>query len=375
MKQDTMLLIASTVTNADLLYRTRFFAPDPFIFIEHTGKKIIILNDLELDRGKEEASVDEVLSLSEYRKKLPSRKPKQPGFTDIIALVFKERGVKSVLVPGDFPIKYADGLRKLGYRVNYKKEEPFFKERMKKTPEEIKSITDSLRKTEKAMGRATQILASSKTRDGKLFLNGSALTSEMIKSEINAELSKLGCVASDTIVACGVHSSMPHNRGDGPLFAGQPIVIDIFPRSQQSGYFGDMTRTVVKGEPSKELEKMYQTVLRGQRLGLSLIKHGARVKEIHGAIVDFFKKSGFETGIIEGKQQGFIHSTGHGLGLDLHEPPRVGFTDTILEEGNVITVEPGLYYEKLGGVRIEDVVVVKKDGCVNLTRYPKRFRV
>jgi Xaa-Pro aminopeptidase len=375
MKRDTLLIIASTVNSADLLYRTRFFAPDPFIFIEHNGKKIIILNDLELDRGKEEESVDEVLSLSEYKKKLSPRKRKRVGFADVVNLVFEERGVKSVLVPGDFPIKYADELRKLGYRVNYKKEEPFFKERIKKTHEEIKSITDSLRKTEKAMDRAIQTIASSKTRDGKLFLNGSPLTSEMIKGEINSELSKLGCVASNTIVACGVHSSMPHNRGDGPLFADQPIVIDIFPRSQQSGYFGDMTRTVVKGEPSKELEKMYQTVLKGQRIGLSLIKHGARVKEIHGEIVEFFKKSGFETGIIGGKQQGFIHSTGHGLGLDLHEPPRVGFTDTILEVGNVITVEPGLYYEKLGGVRIEDVVVVKKDRCVNLTRYPKRFRV
>lgn len=374
MKHDALLIIASTENSADLLYRTRFFAPDPIIFIEHRDKKTIILSDLELDRGKEESDVDEVLSLSEYRKKLPSRKRKQAGFTHIVDLVFKERGIKSVLVPEDFPIKYADKLRRLGYRIRYK-EGLFFEERMKKTPEEVRFISDSLRRTEMAMDRAIQMIASSKIRDGKLFLNGSLLTSEMIKGEVNSALSRLGYTASNTIVACGIHSSMPHHRGEGPLFAGQPIVIDIFPRSQESGYFGDMTRTVVKGKPSKELEKMYQTVLKGQRLGLSLIRHGAKAKDIHEAIVEFFKKSGFETGIIEGKQQGFIHSTGHGLGLEIHEPPRVGPTDTILEEGNVITVEPGLYYEKLGGVRIEDVVVVKKGGCVNLTRYPKRFRI
>jgi Xaa-Pro aminopeptidase len=374
MKQNTLLIIASSENSADLLYRTRFFAPDPIIFIEHKGKKIIILSDLELDRGKEEASVDEVLSFSEYRKKLPSRKRKQAGFTDITNLIFKERRIKSALVPGDFPIKYADELRKLGYRIRYK-EGLFFEERLKKTPEEVKFIADSIRKTERAMEHAIEKISSSKIRDGKLFLNGSLLTSEVIKGEINSELSRLGCAASNTIVACAVQSSMPHNRGEGPILANQPIVIDIFPRSQESGYFGDMTRTVVKGEPSEALEKMYQTVLKGQRLGLSLIKHGTNVKDIHGAIVEFFKKSGFETGMIDGKQQGFIHSTGHGLGLDLHEPPRVSFTDTTLEEGNVITVEPGLYYEKLGGVRIEDVVVVKKDGCTNLTRYPKRFRI
>lgn len=373
MKQDTLLIIASSEISADLLYRTRFFAPDPIIFIEHRGKKTIILSDLELDRGKEEADVDEVLSLSEYKNKLPHKKRKQAGFTDIVNLFFKERGIRTALVPGDFPIKYADELRKLGYRIRYK-EGLFFEERLKKTPEEVKFISDSLRKTEEAMERAIEMISSSKIRDGKLFLNGSALTSEIIKGEVNSELSKLGYVASHTIVACGIQSSMPHNRGEGPLLANQPIVIDIFPRSQESGYFGDMTRTVVKDEPSKELEKMYQTVLKGQRLGLSLIKHRAKVKDIHGAIVEFFKESGFETGMMDGKQQGFIHSTGHGLGLEIHEPPRVSFTDTILEEGNVITVEPGLYYEKLGGVRIEDVVVVRKDGCTNLTKYPKRFR-
>lgn len=373
MKQDTLLIIASSEISADLLYRTRFFAPDPIIFIEHRGKKTIILSDLELDRGKEEADVDEVLSLSEYKNKLPHKKRKQAGFTDIANLFFKERGIRTALVPGDFPIKYADELRKLGYRIRYK-EGLFFEERLKKTPEEVKFISDSLRKTEEAMERAIEMISSSKIRDGKLFLNGSALTSEIIKGEVNSELSKLGYVASHTIVACGIQSSMPHNRGEGPLLANQPIVIDIFPRSQESGYFGDMTRTVVKDEPSKELEKMYQTVLKGQRLGLSLIKHRAKVKDIHGAIVEFFKESGFETGMMDGKQQGFIHSTGHGLGLEIHEPPRVSFTDTILEEGNVITVEPGLYYEKLGGVRIEDVVVVRRDGCTNLTKYPKRFR-
>jgi Xaa-Pro aminopeptidase len=375
MREDTLLIIDSSEDNADLYYRTKFFVPDPVIFIEHRGKKIIVLSDLELERGKKEARVDSVLSLSGYRKKLPSKKQKKAGFVDIVDLVFKENEIKSALVPGRFPIRYADELRKLGYKISYKKKEPFFEERLKKTPQEIEFIRDSLKKTARAMDLAIQMIASSEVRKNKLFLDSSVLTSERIKGEINAELSRMGFTASHTIVACGVHSSMPHHRGEGPLFAGQPIVIDIFPRSQESGYFGDMTRTVVKGEPSKELEKMYQTVLKGQKLGISLIKDGVRTKEVHEAIVEFFKRCGFETGMMDGKQQGFIHSTGHGLGLEIHEPPRVGPGDEVLEEGNVITVEPGLYYEKLGGIRIEDVVVVRKNGCLNLTRYPKRFRI
>ncbi len=376
MQQNALLIIDSSESNADLYYKTKFFVPDPAVFIEHGGKKILVLSDLELDRGKGEAKVDSVLSLSEYRKRVPSDRRKRAGFVDIVDLVFKERRIKSAVVPGRFPIKYADELRKLGYKVSYKKEEPFFEDRLKKTSQEVGLIRDALKKTARAMELAIGMIASSEVKkNNKLFLGGRVLTSERIKGEINAELSKLGFTASHTIVACGVQSSMPHHAGEGPMFAKQAIVIDIFPRSQENGYFGDMTRTVVKGETSKELDKMYRTVLKGQKLGMSLIKHGAKSKEVHGAIMEFFKKSGFETGMIGGRQQGFIHSTGHGLGLEIHEPPRVGFGDEMLQEGNVVTVEPGLYYEKLGGVRIEDVVVVKKNGCENLTRCAKKFRV
>ncbi|HEY7535718.1 MAG TPA: Xaa-Pro peptidase family protein [Thermodesulfobacteriota bacterium] len=375
MRKDTLLIVDSSESNADLFYRTEFFVPDPVIFIEHKGKKILVLSDLELDRGKKEARVDSVLSFSEYRKKLPSRKQKKTGLVEIMDMVFKEHKIKSAVVPGRFPIRFADELRKSGYKISYKKEEPFYEERLRKTPDEVRFITDSLRKTERAMDLAIRMIASSEVRKNRLYFNGGVLTSEMVKGAVNAELSRLGYTASHTIVASGVHSSMPHHTGEGPIIANQPTVIDIFPRSQESGYFGDMTRTVVKGEPSKELENMYRTVIKGQRLGISLIKHGVKVKDVHGAILDFFEKSGFKTGKVDGRNEGFIHSTGHGLGLEIHEPPRVGFSEGVLKEGNVITVEPGLYYERLGGVRIEDVVVVKKDGCLNLTRYPKRFRV
>ncbi|MBI4228100.1 MAG: aminopeptidase P family protein [Deltaproteobacteria bacterium] len=375
MKGEAILIIDSSEGNADLYYRIKFFVPDPVIYIEHKRGRILVLNELEMERGKKEANVDFVLSFTEYRNRLPSKKRNKKVFTNIVDLIFNEYKVKNAIVPGMLPVKYADELRGLGYRISYKKQEPFFEERLKKTEKEIGFIKDSLANTSRAMDLAFRMISSSRVRKNVLYFNGTPLTSDRLKGEINALLSLLGYTASHTIVSCGIHSSMPHHTGDGPLLANQPIVVDIFPRSQKSGYFGDMTRTFVKGTPSKELEKMYKTVHIGQKIGISRIKHGVKTRDVHQSIVDFFKTSGFETGYIDGKHQGFIHSTGHGLGLEIHEPPRIGYGGEILEEGNVVTVEPGLYYEKLGGIRIEDVVVVKKDGCLNLTRYPKRFRV
>jgi len=375
MKKDSLLIIDTTDNNADLLYRTNFFVPDPVIYIEHKREKILVLSDLEIDRGRDEATVDTVLSLSEYQKRLLSKKRKRVRFVDIVDEVLKDLKIKKALVPGMFSIKYADELRKRGYTIKVSDEEPFFKERLKKTPQEINSLKDALRKTARAMDLAIRMVASSEIRRNKLYINGQILTSEKVKGEISAELSRMGYNASHTIVASGVHSSMPHHSGEGPIFADKPLVIDIFPRSQDTGYFGDMTRTVIRGEPSEKLVKMYNTVLNGQKIGISMIKDGVKSKDVHTAIVEYFNESGFETGNINGKQQGFIHSTGHGLGLEIHEPPRIGMGDEILREGNVVTVEPGLYYEKIGGIRIEDVVLVEKNGCTNLTKYPKRFRV
>ncbi|HSC34875.1 MAG TPA: Xaa-Pro peptidase family protein [Thermodesulfobacteriota bacterium] len=373
MKKDTYLIIDTSEDNADLYYRTGFFVPDPVIYIEHRGKKILVLSDLEIDRGRKEATVDRVLSLTEYQKRLLAQKVKKLKLLDVADLVLRDLKIKKVVVPGRFSVKYADGLRKRGYTVVPRDEEPFFEERLRKTPREIGMIRDSMKETVRAMDLAVKMIASSEIRKQRLYLKGGLLTSERVKGEINAELSRKGLTASHTIVACGVHSSMPHHGGEGPIYADKPVVVDIFPRSQASGYFGDMTRTVVRGEPSPVLVKMYDTVLRGQKLAIGMVKAGVRVKDIHSAVVDYFRSRGFETGVIGGKAQGFIHSTGHGLGLEIHEPPRISLGDEILEAGNVVTVEPGLYYEKTGGVRIEDVVVVEKNGCTNLTRYPKKL--
>lgn len=375
MKKNTYLIVDSSENNSDLLYKTSFFVPDAVIYIEHKGKKTLVLNDLEYERGIKEANVDEVISFREYADNLPESKKKKDAYINVLEMILKERKIGIVTVQRDYPLYFADELRKRGIKVTPTREQFLFPERKNKSPKEIKKIKDSLNKTSKAMKEAIELIRASEIKGEYLYVDNKVLTSERVKEEINGYLARNGFTSSHTIVSSGVHSTMPHHTGAGPLIAHSPIIIDIFPRSQESGYYGDMTRTVVKGEPSEDQLKMYKTVLEGQKLGISLIKAGVKAREVHSSIMELFEEKGFRTSTISGRPQGFIHSTGHGLGLDIHEPPRIGDNDVILEEGNVVTVEPGLYYEGIGGIRIEDVVVVTGDGCKNLTRFRKEFRI
>ena len=201
------------------------------------------------------------------------------------------------------------------------------------------------------------------------------LTSEIIRKEIEVVLMDHDCFAEDIIVAGGNQAVDPHERGNGPLKANEFIVIDIFPCSKKSGYWGDITRTVLKGEPSVAQKKLYQTVLTAQKAALAQVKPGSSAKTIHQDICDHFKQAGYETGMKDGVPQGFIHSTGHGVGLEIHESPSVSPSGGELEPGQVITIEPGLYYRDLGGVRIEDTVVVTETGCSLLARCSKEWRL
>jgi Xaa-Pro aminopeptidase len=183
------------------------------------------------------------------------------------------------------------------------------------------------------------------------------------------------CVAQHTIVAGGEHACDPHNEGSGPLPAGRSIIFDVFPRSAVSRYFADMSRTVVRGDVSPELKRLYDTVKDAQEEAIGKIKDGADGMRIHHGICARFEKAGYKTGVVEGRMQGYFHGTGHGVGLDIHEAPRISRTGSVLQEGHVVTVEPGLYYPGLGAVRIEDMVLVTKDGCRNLTNFPKVFEL
>jgi Xaa-Pro aminopeptidase len=191
--------------------------------------------------------------------------------------------------------------------------------------------------------------------------------------ELHKFLCEQDCYAWNTIVAGGDQASDPHARGTGPLPAHQPIIIDIFPRSMATRFWGDMTRTFVRGRVSPAVRKLHEDVLAAQEMAFSLLKDGADGLKVHEQVVDLFKARGNTNGEAKGKKTGFIHGTGHGIGLEIHEPPRIGRVEAKLEADQVVTVEPGLYYPGLGSVRLEDVVVITKNGCRNLNKFPKEM--
>jgi Xaa-Pro aminopeptidase len=373
---DARLIYSASESDANMLWATRFFAPDPFIFIQKRGKTYLVMNDLEIDRARSQARVDKVLSYSDYMRRWQQRGVHFPAPAQILAEVFNDLRIRSVEVPSTFPLGLADQLRIAGMTV-LPKTDPFWPQREFKTEEEVRFINESLRAAEAGMEAGIDAVRRSDIRkDGYLYLDGARLTSETLKRIINTTIMAQGYVPSHTIVASGDQCVDPHNQGNGPIRANTSIIMDLFPRSQKTGYFGDITRTVVRGRASERLKHAYHCVQQGQNIAFRKIRHGASAYEIHAGIMDYFETEGFQTGLVKGRMQGFFHGTGHGLGLDIHEAPSFGLrSKNTLRRDSTVTVEPGLYYQGLGGVRLEDVVVVTTTGCKNLVRIPKFLEV
>ncbi|HEU4366344.1 MAG TPA: Xaa-Pro peptidase family protein [Candidatus Krumholzibacteria bacterium] len=374
-KAYTILLYASSESDADVLYATRFHCPDPFIFIRTAaGKRIYVMSDLEIGRARSQSNAHRVLPLSRYAARALERTGRTPGVSEVMAEVLRELRIRTVTVSGNAAAAIVEGLRTQGVRVHVARG-PLFPERALKTPAEVAAIRRAMRATEAGLQAAIDLLRSATIRGGWVMSGGRRLTAEALRRVLNAEVFARGCIPAHTIVAAGPRGCDPHDVGGGPIRAGQPIIIDVFPRSEGTGYFADITRTVVKGSASDMVRDIYQTVLDGQRMALRMIRHGVRSRDIHAAILDLFEARGFPTGEAKGRMQGFFHGTGHGLGLEIHEPPRIAMNDTVLKAGMVVTVEPGLYYHPVGGVRIEDTVLVTRTGIRNLTRLPKFLEI
>jgi Xaa-Pro aminopeptidase len=356
-----------------MLYATKFWAPDPFIFLQQNGKCTLVLSDLEIDRGRNQAEANEFVSFNKLEREVQGKSKKSPPYEKVLVHFLHLRGVRSTLVPANFPLRYAEELAARRIRVRTTNG-LFWPERETKSDEEIKMIGRALRITETGLRRAIDILARSTiSRGKKLRWSGKTLTSEILRAEIDTAILRAGGVPTGTIVAGGDQACDPHERGFGPLFANSLIILDVFPRDAKTGYFGDLTRTVLRGRASDAQRELWETVKAGQAVALRKIKAGVDGMTIHKAIQELFIKRGFPTEVRKGKQVGFFHGTGHGLGLEIHEYPRL--QKVVLKNRQVLTVEPGLYYPGLGGVRHEDVVVVTKTAGKILSRFPKKLEI
>ncbi len=356
-------MVAASGHDADMLYATHFYADDPFVWWEVRNKTHIALSPLEIDRARPIARVTQIHAIGEF---LPTPAKDSSTTAMIVGIASKFR-IKSFLVPEQFPAGLLEKLRGRGLKIKVSTE-PFFPERVRKTREEIAALETALHVAETGLRRGMDVLKASRPdKRGFLQWAKAPLTSERLRAEMDSAVLHAGGVPANTIVAGGEQGCDPHERGHGPLRANEAIVLDIFPRHARNHYFGDLTRTVVRGRATEALKKQYATVQEGKRWVMKKMREGADGPALHKELIARFTNAGYPTEQRNGRWVGMFHGVGHGLGLDLHETPR--FSAGKLFAGLSITVEPGLYYPGVGGVRIEDVVIVGKTGVRNLTKF------
>lgn len=380
-----LLFYADSYRFPDVYQLTRFLAPDPFIALEHGDERILVMSALEQGRAEKESRATSVRNIDEFGYRDLAKKGLHVDEINarVIQRVLEERKIKSVDVPRYFPIGLADQLRARG--VELVVSAGLESRRRIKRPDEIEGIEAAQRATEEAWAEGVEAIRKAKVRDdGVLTLDGDVFTAERLRAVIERGLLDRGCrVPEGTIVAPGKQAADPHEDGSGPLRAHEAIVMDIYPQ-HSSRYYADMTRTVSKGEPPAEIVKMYEIVKRAQDEAIAMLRPGVTGREIHERVEDIIFEAGYET-LREGHRRsksgpvrGLIHGTGHGVGLEIHEVPSIGrgrWGMVPLAPGDVVTIEPGIYDPDIGGVRLEDMLLVTADSARNLTRAPRELIV
>ncbi|MWV65788.1 M24 family metallopeptidase [Halorubrum sp. JWXQ-INN 858] len=383
-------LLDASQADANQLYLSGFTGPDPFLTLYAGGEVSMLVSGLEYGRATTEAAADVVERHADYDYEYGGSDARY----DMYAAFVRDKDVESVLVPPRGPVGTADALRDRGIDVMVDDGDALTEVRAVKTDDEIAAIRETQRANEAALRAAEALIAGAAVAGedvpvddvdapgpepvdaGTLVHDGAPLTSERVKREIEVTLLDHGCALDETIVAGGAQAADPHNRGSGPLSANEAIIIDVFPRSKATKYNADMTRTFCVGEPSDTLREWYDLTEEALAAALDAVEPGTTGEEVHAAACAVYEAAGEPTFRTDPETEtGFIHSTGHGIGLDVHELPRLSNGGAELEPGHVVTVEPGLYDPDVGGVRLEDLVVVTEDGHENLTDYPLEFVV
>jgi Xaa-Pro aminopeptidase len=353
------LLYATPEISADALYFGRVSAPDPVLAFGVRGRKVAVVSALEFSRIRRKSAFDTVLPLEVWSRRASKAWPRRrTGIAEVIALLARRYRIDGFSVSGDFPAWVYERLRRLGLRVA-PVEGTLFPERMIKSRAEAGALREGNRCSALGIAAAEKVLRASRIRGGRLLYRGAPLTSERLRFAVDTACLSAGALPEGTIVAGGNQACDPHHRGSGPLRANELIVVDVFPRVGATGYFGDMTRTFLRGRPSDAQRRLVGAVRAAQQAALGAIRAGVPGRSVHARVTATFSALGFRTRRTARGSEGFFHGTGHGLGLAIHEAPRINAAaDAPLARGTVVTVEPGLYYPGLGGCRIEDVVQV-----------------
>jgi len=350
--------------DADMRYLTRFSTTDPIVYIKKPGEQgTVVVSQMEYERARRESTAS-VMTRSEAG--LFEIQEEEKDRWRALARMIAGLVHGGVLVSPHFPYALAKELSTLvEVRID---RAALVTMRGRKSEWEIGMIRQVQVAVDEAMQTGITMIRKAGIRGGLLSRGAVPLTSGMVRAAMHQILLRRGCTPADTIVACGEETAFPHIRGEGALRADEPIVIDIFPRDDQTGYYSDMSRTVCRGEPAPEIREMFWAVSEAQDLAEARILPGVTGEEVYRAVVDFFSELGYGTG-----NSGFVHNLGHGVGLEVHEAPSLGPSGEVLVQGNVVTNEPGLYLPGTGGVRLENIGVIEEGGFITMTRFPREL--
>jgi Xaa-Pro aminopeptidase len=368
--QPPPLLYADSTTNPDQRYFGRVQVPDAFISFRAGRRKVCVVSALEFGRVKRESSFDLVLPLEAWHQRARKRWPdRRIGPAEVILLLAERYKIEAFTVPDDFPAGVAFKLLRGGLKLT-PSNGMIFPEREIKDPAETAALRAGNRCAALGIAAAEALLRRARINGRWLYHRGRKLTSEDLKFAIETACLAAGGVSLYTIAAGGNQGCDPHESGHGPIRANELIIIDVFPRVTATGYYGDMTRTFLRGRASEAQHRLVATVRAAHQLAMAAVRAGANGRDVHLGVADYFTAHGYRTRHTPRGSVGFFHGTGHGLGLAVHELPRIsGTTDYELKVGAVVTVEPGLYYPGVGACRIEDVVQVTSARAKLLSHY------
>jgi Xaa-Pro aminopeptidase len=370
-----VLIYADSLRSPEMRHEVPIAIPDPFLYAERNGTKHVLASSFELDRIKTAAPELEVVppedfGIDELYAKGMSREEIE---LELVLRALRSFGIESVVVPATFPLLLADHLRANGIEVSADRER-FTSRRRVKNAAELAGIRRAQRAAEAGMTAARELLRAAERRNGDLVVEGEPLTCELLKSAVEQAFTANGAFADEFIVSHGAQTAVGHDMGSGPIAPDEPICLDLFPRDRESGCFADMTRVFVVGEPSEELAGYQRLCREALERSVAAVKPGVAGSELFRISCEVFEEAGHPTLLSkqpgEVLMDGFYHSLGHGVGLEVHEEPSLGRGPGELVAGDVIAVEPGVYRHGYGGCRLEDLVLVTEDGGETLTDYP-----
>jgi Xaa-Pro aminopeptidase len=372
---DDVLIVGDSMRSAELRHEVPIAIPDPFLYAEVDGNRFVAVSSFETSRIESLGTDLEVHPLEEldYETLIAQGLRSHELWPELWLRACRAFGVERALVPLTFPVGHADHLRANGVELTV--DQPHFDERRRvKSPTELEGIRRACRAAEAGLRAGLELLRAADRSNGTLVLDGEPLTCERLKQAVEQAFGENGAAADEFIVSHGPQTAVGHDMGSGQIAADDVVLFDLFPRDRETGCFADFTRTLTLGPAPDELREYHALSKQALDLAVGQIRAGANGKDIHAAVCEFFHEHGHKTQLhkADGEvlRDGFYHATGHGVGLEVHEEPGLGRIGGELVAGDVVAVEPGLYRNGYGGVRLEDLVLVTADGAEVLTDFP-----